>query len=348
MSRKFGRKVGLGALALLAILLLGASLVSLSDSDQGLVRAVDLVRQPIAYLAALLAILAIWLRGRAGFIIAGLLGIVVLIQLVRLWPYLPMAEEQLALTDDDDAGECVSALALNVKQSNRQFDRVAELIGRTEPDIVLLMETDPRWAEALDPALSAYQHRLSMPLDNTYGMMFASKIDTLKAKMIANTSADTPTLYATLRLPNASAFEFIGLHPRPPLPGEDTTKRDANIARAGAVTPDRLADVVVMGDFNDVPWSTTTTRFREDGDYRDPRAGRGTYPTFPAGMTFVGWPLDQIMVKNEIRLQSFEVLDDVGADHRPMLARFCLRDGEGTVIESFTPDADAVPLEAAS
>ncbi len=162
--------------------------------------------------------------------------------------------------------------------------------------------------------------------------------------MITNTSSDTPTLYATLRLANGSAFEFIGLHPRPPLPGESTKKRDANITRAGSITPDKLADVLVMGDFNDVPWSSTTTRFREDGDYRDPRAGRGTYATFPASMAFIGWPLDQIMVKNAVRVQSFEILENVGADHLPVKGRFCVRDGEGEVIESFTPSPDS-PVE---
>lgn len=339
------RKAGLLALGIVTALLLIASLASLSDSDFWLIRVVDLVRQPILYLAAVLALLALAFRQRAGWWIAGGLAVVIAIQVARLWPYAPMAEEQIAFSDDDAAGSCFTALSLNVKQSNDQYGRVAALIERENPDLLFLMETNSAWMDALEPQLSVYSETLSMPLENTYGMVFASRLQVIKAKMLTNIAEDTPTLYATLRLPNKSAFEFIGLHPRPPLPGQDTTQRDAIIARAGAITPDQLADVIVMGDFNDVPWSTTTTRFREDGDYRDPRAGRGTYPTFPAKFAFVGWPLDQLLVKNEIRLQSFEVLENVGADHLPMKGHFCLRDGEGEIIESFEPasDKDADP-----
>ena len=78
-----------------------------------------------------------------------------------------------------------------------------------------------------------------------------------------------------------------------------------------------------MGDFNDVPWSRTTTRFRETGDWRDPRIGRGTYPTFPADLRAIGWPLDQLMLKGDLDLQSFAVLPDNGSDHRAMIARLC-------------------------
>ena len=332
------------ALGFLAVLLLIASLASLTNSNAGVIRLLDLVRQPLLYLAVALGAAALLLRSRAGYAIGAMFGIVFVIQLVRLFPYLPFAPEQVALSDDDDNGACFTAIALNVKQSNDRYSRVAGLIERENPDLLLLMETNGAWMDALEPQLAQYPERLSMPLENKYGMAFASRVPVIKAKMITNTSANTPTLYATLRLNNGSAFEFVGLHPRPPLPGESTRKRDQNIARAGAITPGGLADVVVMGDFNDVPWSTTTTQFRNDGDYRDPRAGRGTYPTFPASMAFIGWPLDQIMVKNAIRVQSFEILEDVGADHLPMKGRFCLRDGEGEVLESFEP-ADGSPVE---
>ncbi|RPF70795.1 hypothetical protein EG799_03540 [Aurantiacibacter spongiae] len=78
-----------------------------------------------------------------------------------------------------------------------------------------------------------------------------------------------------------------------------------------------------MGDFNDVRWSRTTTTFREMGDWPDPRLGRGTFPTFPSDHLWLGWPLDQIMVKGALDLRSFEVLPDDGSDHRAMLAVLC-------------------------
>ena len=83
-----------------------------------------------------------------------------------------------------------------------------------------------------------------------------------------------------------------------------------------------------MGDFNDVPWSHTTSQFKAEGNYRDPRAGRGSFATFPADYVTFGWPLDQLFVKNDVRLESFAILDDVGSDHLPLVADVCVGLGE--------------------
>ena len=72
-----------------------------------------------------------------------------------------------------------------------------------------------------------------------------------------------------------------------------------------------------------MPWSRTTTEFREAGDWRDPRIGRGTFATFPADLLLLGWPLDQIMVKGGLQVTSFEILPDNSSDHRAVWASFC-------------------------
>ena len=72
-----------------------------------------------------------------------------------------------------------------------------------------------------------------------------------------------------------------------------------------------------------------TYRFRETGDWRDPRIGRGTYATFPSRYLFAGWPLDQLMVKGDLEVGSFAVLPDNGSDHRAMNTRICARPAGG-------------------
>jgi endonuclease/exonuclease/phosphatase (EEP) superfamily protein YafD len=213
-------------------------------------------------------------------------------------------------------------LALNVRQENVQYARVRELIAQRTPDLLLLMETNQAWMAELQPALSQFPFVISKPFDNTYGMVFASRIPVDSARMVANTASNTPTLYATLRPAAGHRIEFVGLHPRPPLPGQDTDARDKNIARAGAITPDGATEVLVMGD--DVPWSHTTHRFVREGRFIDPRVGRGTYPTFPASMPWLGWPLDQVFLKGGLSVASYDVLNTVGSDHLPVEATVCV------------------------
>ena len=315
--------IGRLVLGLATVLLLG-TLVSLIGTNRGVVRLLDFVREPVIYLAALLGLVALVFARKFRPWAIGLLVIVIALNLWRMWPYSQLASAQVPLPDKVDGMSCARVLSFNVLQSNKDHAATARLIERVDPDILLLMETNRRWIDALEPQLSRFGYRLDRPLENKYGMTFAARLDVDRAQMVANTSANTPTLYATLRMADGARFELIGLHPRPPLPGESTKRRDANIARAGSRTPDRLGNVLAIGDFNDVPWSSTTSRFIDEGGYLDPRAGRGTFATFPADYALLGWPLDQIFVKDGVKVESLRIGDDVGSDHLPLVATVCV------------------------
>ncbi len=312
------------AFVALGLVMAALALISLWPTNRGIVRVLDFVREPAIYLAALLAVLALLFAGRGKWIAIGLLALSALVNFARIWPYSFLAPATLALAPAQE-GQCLKVLSFNVKQANHQYDRTAALIRAVDPDVLFLTETNKAWLDALQDTLSRYPNVRSMPLDNRYGKIFATRLDLESARMIANTSANTPTLYATLRLPNDARFELVGLHPRPPRPGESSESRDENIARAGSRTPDGLENVLVIGDFNDVPWSRTTTRFREQGDFLDPRTGRGTFATFPAPYTVLGWPLDQLLVRSGVNVAAFERGPDVGSDHLPLIATVCVK-----------------------
>ncbi len=317
------RHVARWILLVVAALLLAAALVSLINTNFGAVRMLDVLREPLIYLAVVLAVISLFLAGKQRMLFLSLLLASAVIHFYRVWPYWGGAPVEMELAGTPGGAECPRVLWLNVKQSNDQYDRVAGLIAREQPDVVLLMETNQTWIDRLEPTLSSYSYRLDRPLDNTYGMAFATRLAVDSAQTVQNTSANTPTLYATLRMPDGALLALIGLHPRPPLPGESTQSRDRNIARAGARTPDNVANVLAIGDFNDVPWSRTTQNFVETGGYLDPRVGRGTHPTFPSDWLVLGWPLDQIFVKPGLEVATLRVLEDVGSDHRPVVATVC-------------------------
>ncbi|MFB0612391.1 endonuclease/exonuclease/phosphatase family protein [Aurantiacibacter poecillastricola] len=302
--------------------------MSIYPADYWLIRTVDLVREPLTYAVLVLGILALLVNGMGRWVAVALFGVTALINTWRIWPYSALAGEEIPqiTAADAEAAQCFTALSVNVKVKNTDFDQVAAQIEEVSPDILLLMETDANWISELRGVLSDYSYTLEEPQPHAFGMVFASRLPAVDARMVENTSRDTPTLYATVNLPNGEDFEFIGLHPKPPLPGWNTEERDANIVRAGTETPASDGDALVMGDFNDVPWSRTTTRFREEGGWRDPRIGRGTYPTFPANLTVLGWPLDQIMLRGALDLRDFRVMPDNGSDHRAIRATLCQGD----------------------
>ena len=307
-----------------AIAMLVAVLASLSSTDAWFVRTIDLVREPMSYIAAILLVVALFVGVRWRWLTVALLALVIAINVWRIWPYTFLAGTQLAYANGGQAaGEaCFSAMSVNVKVKNDKYAQIAEQIRQVDPDILFLMETDREWIAQLEPLLAGYPHVDRHPQPHAFGLVFATRLPVLKSNIVENTHRDTPTLYATVQ-PGTRPLEVIGLHPKPPLPSWNTQMRDRNIVQAGVQTPDRLPDAFVMGDFNDVPWSRTTSAFRETGAWRDPRIGRGTYPTFPAKLVAAGWPLDQMMLKGDLELTEFEVLPDNGSDHRALLARIC-------------------------
>ena len=179
-----------------------------------------------------------------------------------------------------DPRSCFSLLGLDVLQSNRDYAATIATIDREEPDFLLLMETDSRWARALAPVLARYPHRLLCPIGNTYGMIFATRLPVRGARLVDITDQDTPTVYARLATRGGQAFSYVGLHPRPSRPDQETECRDAKIERAALAVARSGLPAMAMGDFNDVAWSHTTRRIKRVGGFLDPRVGRGGYATF--------------------------------------------------------------------
>ncbi len=312
------------AIRVIAGLLILVTLLSVIESNQWWIRLWDFPRPQILALLVMTAALALWHGRRGGRLVALACVLAGGWQLYRIYPYTPLSRPELAFADQRPApgAACFSVLSLNVLQSNRDYARTAALIDRERPDILLLMETDGKWAEALAPQLARYPERLMAPLDNTYGMIFATRLPMRDGRVEVLTEPRTPS--ATAVLDAGSPFRIIALHPRPPVPGQDTHERDAEIAIAATRAAATKIPVLAFGDFNDVAWSRTSRLFKRIGGYLDPRIGRGPYATFPARMPLLGWPLDHLFVTPEFTVRSIGVLEDVGSDHLPVHSSLCL------------------------
>ena len=63
---------------------------------------------------------------------------------------------------------------------------------------------------------------------------------------------------------------------------------------------------------------------------RDPRAGRGLYPTFNANYAFLRWPLDHLFVTPHFEVVEIDRLRKIGSDHFPVFFRVCLTERAAT------------------
>jgi endonuclease/exonuclease/phosphatase (EEP) superfamily protein YafD len=116
----------------------------------------------------------------------------------------------------------------------------------------------------------------------------------------------------------------VGLHPQPPIPGQDTEERDAQIAYAARFARRSGVPIVTMGDFNEAAWSDRAQHFKRVGGFVDPRVGRGLFASFNANHPLIRCPIDQIYVSAEIAMVSIALLPPFGSDHLALLARIRL------------------------
>ncbi len=325
---------------ILALIVLTVTALALTTSHRWWVRMWDFPRVHILVTAMAGILLAIFIGGSIWPFLV-LLGCAIY-QGLKIFPFTAFARPEVAFRPAAPDRTAITVVASNVEMENADHASVARMIAREDPDILLLMETDETWQLALDAQLKTYPTVVAHPLSNHYGMIFATRLTAHSAKTVFLADDETPTLLADLETPGGQQFHFIGLHPRPPVPGDDTEERDQQIKTAATLTRNSVHPVVAMGDFNDVAWSWTTTRFRHHGQFLDPRIGRGMMSSFDARRRLLRFPIDQMYVTAGIRIASFSLCEAVGSDHFPLRAVFSI-DGPRRAETAAEPIAGQAP-----
>jgi endonuclease/exonuclease/phosphatase (EEP) superfamily protein YafD len=270
----------------------------------------------IAYCVALVALLLFW-RRRGVAVAACFLLVSISIQLYWIFPYLPVAPQQVEAATSNAPESQLRILAVNVLQSNDDTKALVNLVRQQNPDVLVLCEVNQKWIDHLSALRNDFAFHLEHPLENEYGIALYSQLEVPRAEVRAMVKEWIPSIDADIVLRNGHKVRLFAVHPNPPRPGEDTTKRDAELVLVGReVSQDETT--VVVGDLNDVGWSRTTNLFQEVSGLLDPRMGRGFYATFNANSRIWRYPLDYVFHSDDFRVAELEVLPYIGSDHFPL------------------------------
>lgn len=308
--------------AVLAIWLSGWSLIR---RDEWWFRGADFPRLQILFvglvaLAGLLFIQAEWTLVRE-LLLFGVIAAIAY-QLKMVLPYTPIWKKQVlhVRRDQLNVEQQISLLVANVLTPNHKYHLLLEQIDRLQPDVVLTLETDQIWQEALKPIEADYPYRVAVPQDNLYGMHLYSRLPLADTEVKFILSDETPSIHTTIRLRSGLDVQLYCLHPKPPSPTEakDSTLRDAELLIVGDQIKDIDESCIVMGDLNDVAWSRTTRLFQRISGLLDPRVGRYFMNTFHADYPLLRWSLDHIFHSTDFGLVEMKRLPHIGSDHFPI------------------------------
>ena len=252
---------------------------------------------------------------------------------------------------ENNPANTIKLLTINVYQKNKDFNKVVERVKETQPDVIFLLETNEDWKINMQSLKKEYPHFIEVPKENTYGLLFYSKIEIHKKEINYLIDNEIPSIVVDLKL-NESIIRVFGIHPTPPVPMEnpESTERDAELLIVGKKAKEFDGPSIVFGDLNDVAWSHTTRLFLRISEMLDPRIGRGMYNTFHAKYPLMRWPLDHFFVSSHFRLINMKIEKEVGSDHFPisiqLSVKFELKEKELDASHSDHEEANEIIDEA--
>ncbi len=215
------------------------------------------------------------------------------------------------------------AMLINVQTSNERYDAVAQAIEDHDPDLLLLLEVNHDWLQALPALKESHPHQLAAPRDDEFGIALFSKFPLERAEIVTIGSLDVPSVRAEITLDDQRLMIF-GTHPLPPVGAAAAGYRDEHLAALSSSLQKIPLPVLLLGDLNVTPWSIHYQRVLEHSGLRDCSQGRGVQATWPTFFPVFLIPIDHCLHSPQVVVQDHQVGPWVGSDHYPVIVDFAI------------------------
>lgn len=242
-----------------------------------------------------------------------------IVHYTRFWP--------CDVPDHVASGQSLELMIVNLDFENHEKDAVLGVLQKTPVDVLLLIEIDEAWSEALNPLRETYPQEEGAVRGDGLGLLVMSRLGFKDSETRHLVNDDRASVRCQIRV-GTELVEINALHPRPPgLKASEkderhnSRERDAELVLiAKEIQEAGPMHRLVVGDLNDVAWSHTTRLFRRLSGLKDPRIGRSYLSTYHARYPLLRYPLDHIFVSDEIGVSRLERIRVPGSDHFGIIA----------------------------
>lgn len=273
----------------------------------------------LQYLALLIALAAITVARRRWYAAAALVPFAI-INAIAVAPYWPRT------MTTESIGPSFELMAVNLYGRNRDHERFIELARRENPDLIVLLEVDSAWADALKALAQDYPQRILVPREDPYGIAVLSRLPLLERRVTDLYGA--PAVDARIALADGRALRLVGVHLRAPRTPSLAAQRNAQLAALRPLVAAHAGPLIVAGDFNVTPYSPLMSDWLKLTGLDDARRGRGFSMTWPTTMPLLGVPIDHCLVSEHFIVAEQHQGAAFGSDHYPVVTRLILRGNE--------------------
>jgi endonuclease/exonuclease/phosphatase (EEP) superfamily protein YafD len=216
-----------------------------------------------------------------------------------------------------DSSVHLRVMSANVHTSNRDYERFLQTVRAADPDVLLVMEIDERWLQAMEELRDDYPHGTSAPRADNFGIGLFSKLPVEAPQVKYVGSAGVPSIQGCLKVGDEKV-NIVGTHPLPPM-GRNSALRNEQLSAIADLAAGINGPVIVAGDLNTTPWSPFFRKLLKRSGTRDSRRGFGVQPTWPSHWGSAGIPIDHVLVSDEIHVKDRHVGPAFGSDHRAVV-----------------------------
>ncbi|MBI3996411.1 MAG: endonuclease/exonuclease/phosphatase family protein [Candidatus Omnitrophica bacterium] len=220
------------------------------------------------------------------------------------------------------AARTYRALMANVLSGNQAHDKVHRLLRETQPDVVVLVEINERWLEALQPLTDTYTFTNHVLLPGGFGIVLLSRVPVERTQIVRLRATGLPLLVVGLMLQD-QRVTIIGTHPVAPTNPFRTKHRNQHLADLAEFVLVQNRPTMVLGDLNTTSWSPGFQHLMRRARLRDSRVGFGVQPSWPSmAPSPLRIPIDHCLVSHHIIVHQRRIGPHIGSDHYPIIVDF--------------------------
>ena len=210
-------------------------------------------------------------------------------------------------------------LQANILTSNTNSPALLALVASERPDVVVLQEPNERWLRELAPLTNSYPVFAALPREDNFGVAIYCKANALSADIFLLSDPEgAPSSRARISVAGRT-LTVIGTHTLAPCSSYQWHGRNSFMLELAKALRTIEGPLVVTGDFNNTPWTTTFRDFLTASDLHDSSQGRGPLPTWPVDSPLLRIPLDHCFHSGSVRILDRRAGPDIGSDHLPLI-----------------------------
>lgn len=237
------------------------------------------------------------------------------------WPYLPGLGPG-PTEPGSPVGYPIKIVGFNTRFDNRDTDLAQDVIADADPDIIILQEVTDTPAALMNLLRDDYPVQIRCEGSAIGSAAVISRLPLAGEDGIR--CFETPFLSAMSMRIGGRPVTVASYHAHWPWPHSQHDWID-RLSESFTHLPHPL---IIGGDFNATPWSEGVQRIARVSGTRLVTGLRPSWltPAFPAWLrSYVGLPIDHLLISEEFYVTEARTLPFAGSDHLPVFYRLLLR-----------------------